>query len=142
MIFACLGATGTGLVLGLWPLPSGWPRLGVAAVFGAFAFQLYALAVAHANDHAPPGGFIETSGGLLLTFGIGAVAGPLAASALMTRHGPATLFLFISAVHLALAGFIAYRMSRRNAALTESPERSRADGRSAPGRWRLRWAVR
>ena len=45
--------------------------------FGAGVFGMYPLIVAHANDHAPQGTFIQVSGGLLLVFGLGSIIGPL-----------------------------------------------------------------
>ncbi len=86
-----------------------------AAVFGAGAFPLYALAVAHANDNANPSDCVEVSSGLLLVYGLGAAAGPLIAS--MTRQVMAvpTLFLFTAAVHAVLIGWVIWRISRREA---------------------------
>ena len=55
--------------------------LGMA--WGSMAFPLYALAVAHANDHAEPHEMVTVSGGLLLMYGGGAIVGPFLASAVM-----------------------------------------------------------
>ena len=42
-----------------------------------FAYTLYSLAVAHANDHAKPEDFVKVSGGLLLLYGFGTMIGPV-----------------------------------------------------------------
>ena len=46
---------------------------------------------------------------------MGAIVGPIAASAAMGALGPAGLYVFVAAVLLGLAGFILFRMSRRPA---------------------------
>ena len=85
------------------------------AVFGAGAFPLYPLAVAHANDNARPDQFVEVSSGLLLVFGIGAAIGPLLASLVRQVMGMPMLFVFTGAVHTVLIAFILWRMSLRAA---------------------------
>jgi MFS family permease len=88
----------------------------VGAVFGAAAFPLYPLAVAHANDNAEPSEYVEVSSGLLLLFGIGAAAGPLIAS-IWRQFSPApNLFYFTAIVHTLLIGYVLWRMRRRSAA--------------------------
>ncbi|TIL50957.1 MAG: MFS transporter, partial [Mesorhizobium sp.] len=64
------------------------PRSGVfvivlTAAYGAFAYTLYSIAVAHANDHARAEDFVKVSGGLLLLYGFGTMIGPLLAAGLM-----------------------------------------------------------
>ena len=51
------------------------------AAYGAFAYTLYSIAVAHANDHARDEDFVKVSGGLLLLYGFGTMIGPLLAAA-------------------------------------------------------------
>ena len=85
----------------------------LAALWGATAFPLYAISVAHANDYAEPDEYVMVSGGLLLMYGIGAILGPFAASAIMTLTGASGLYLFTGAVHLVLALFVTHRMLRR-----------------------------
>jgi MFS family permease len=85
----------------------------LAAVFGAAAMPLYAICAAHAFDFVERSDFVETSSGLLLANGLGAVVGPLVASPLMRLAGPAGLFMATAGAHLALAGFVAWRMTRR-----------------------------
>jgi len=52
---------------------------------------------------------------MLLSWAIGATAGPLLASQAMAAGGGWALFLFIAAVSGALAAFARYRMGRRTA---------------------------
>jgi len=82
--------------------------LAAAALWGALAFPLYAVAVALANDHAAPNELVETSSGLLLVYAAGAVAGPLVATTVMNILRPGGLYAFAAAVHLLLVvyGFV------------------------------------
>ena len=89
-------------------------------IWGAVAFPLYAIAVAHANDYAEADDYVMISSGLLLMYGVGAIVGPAAASAIMTWTNAAGLYGFTGAVHLCLAGFVAYRMWRRESAPEEA----------------------
>jgi MFS family permease len=88
--------------------------------WGAVAFPMYAVSVAHSNDHAEPGEFVMISSGLLLMYGIGAIAGPFIAPLVMRWAGPAGLFFYAACVHLLLLGYIAFRMLRRAPEAEES----------------------
>jgi MFS family permease len=94
------------------------PRTGafvlvMAACYGALAYTLYSLAVAHANDHAKPEDFVKVSSGLLLLYGFGTMFGPLLGAALMGAMRPEALFLATAFAHLSLAGYTMLRVSRR-----------------------------
>lgn len=80
------------------------------AIFGASAMPLYAICAAHAFDHVDAGDVVETSSGLLLANGLGAIAGPVAAAALMGPFGPGGLFVATAAAHFLLAVFVARRI--------------------------------
>jgi MFS family permease len=84
----------------------------IGAAWGCIAFPLYSIAVAHANDLAEPHEYVMVSGGLLLVYGFGAIAGPLVASGAMTLIGAGGLFLFVAYVHGALTLTTLYRMLR------------------------------
>lgn len=87
--------------------------LALATAYGAFIHVQYPLLISHANDHAPEGDFLRTSGGLLLLFGIGSIAGPLLAGMAMNIAGPDGLFMTTAAVHVALIGYTALRIMAR-----------------------------
>ncbi|SLN58426.1 MFS transporter [Oceanibacterium hippocampi] len=82
-------------------------------IYGALSFPIYALAVAHANDHMDRGDFVTGSSGLLLTYGIGAVAGPIIASTMMDHIHFQMLFGFTGTCYLILMLFGIRRMSQR-----------------------------
>lgn len=113
ILIACAGA-GVG-ALGMTLVVPFWSHglFLFCALFGAFAFPVYALAAAHINDYVEADGFVEASSGLLLLYAAGAVIGPVVASALIRAIGPVGLFVFTAGVHVAMAGFTVYRMGRR-----------------------------
>ena len=112
---SCVLAASAGVALASGLLVSTTQILIASCLFGFFAFPVYAMAVAHTNDHVTEGAFVEVSGGLLLLFAAGAVAGPIAASLMMSLVGPGGLYVFTAAVHVAMAGFSLYRIRRREA---------------------------
>lgn len=110
---SCLGAAlaGIGMVL----LAQVWDRgiLVGAFLFGVFAFPIYAIAVAHMNDFVEPEGYVEAAGGLLLIYGIGAIAGSVLGSLAVRFLGLEMLFAYTACVHVATGAFVLYRMHRR-----------------------------
>lgn len=97
------------LFLGLAPTaPAG--VISLSALFGAAVFSMYPVIVAHANDHAAPGAAIQVSGGLLLIYGIGSIAGPLMAGVAMSAIGPSSLFLTSAGAHVLLILYAAVRL--------------------------------
>ncbi|HSN52416.1 MAG TPA: MFS transporter [Woeseiaceae bacterium] len=89
-------------------------------LWGSVAFPLYAIAVAHANDFAETDDYVMISSGLLLMYGVGAIAGPFIASSIMTWSNAAGLYAFTGIVHLSLVAFVGYRMLRRESAPEEA----------------------
>ncbi|MGH6808311.1 MAG: MFS transporter, partial [Ensifer adhaerens] len=86
----------------------------IAACVGSVLFPIYALNVAHANDLAKPDEYVEISSGLMITYGLGTISGPLMVGPVMDRFGPAALFLVL-AVYFALYGsYAAWRILRRD----------------------------
>lgn len=81
-------------------------------IYGAGAMPQYGLAIAHANDAAEEGEFVEISSTLLFVFAIASIVGPLLASVLMRFYGASAMFWFIGAIHLASASHNLVRMSR------------------------------
>lgn len=84
--------------------------LALAALFGATVFAMYPIIVAHANDHADPGAFIQVSGGLLLVYGIGSIVGPTAAGFAMASFGATSLFAVSASAHVMLILFALVRL--------------------------------
>jgi hypothetical protein len=111
-VLIAVSATAAGVGGGLSWIGASWDTttIGVlGACWGAAAFPLYTVAVAHTNDYADPSQYVTVSGGLLLMYGIGATVGPIVAALFLTAAGAGTLFLYCLIVHVLLAGFVLYR---------------------------------
>lgn len=85
------------------------PRLVVLCLYMGLASTVYSIAVAITNDMMDSSQIMAASSGLLLSYGLGSVAGPLLSSSLMELLGPASLFQLQALVLALLAGFTLYR---------------------------------
>jgi MFS family permease len=92
---------------------------GLAVVYGGLSFPLYSLCNAHANDLLAADERVPAGSGLLLTYGVGAGIGPLAAAPVMEAFGPAALFYYTPAVAALVGLFAVFRMTRRAAVPNE-----------------------
>jgi len=90
-----------------------WMNFILVFIFGAAAYAMYPVIVAHANDHAEPDSYIQTSGGLLLVFGVGCIVGPLFAGFGMSAIGTSALFMTTIVVHILIVIYTLWRISRR-----------------------------
>ncbi|HEY9098017.1 MAG TPA: MFS transporter [Thiobacillus sp.] len=102
------GMAGTAIVLA-GPSMSEFSLMLLGALWGGMAFPLYSVAVALTNDHAKQDEYVRVSSGLLLLYGMGAVAGPLLAALVMSTLGPGGLYVFSGAVHLSLFAYVGIR---------------------------------
>lgn len=96
-----------------WVTGSGPVLLILGLLFGGLSFALYPLCVAHTNDHLSAEQRVSASGGLVLTYSIGAAAGPTAGAGVMMAAGAGGLFLFIGACALLTLIFALWRQIRR-----------------------------
>ena len=101
-LLVILGVSGAIAGFGLYVLSTSSPTaiLPIAVLWGCSAFPIYTLCVAHANDLVHKKRAVEVSSGLLLTFSIGAVLGPLIAGYTMSVAGHGALFLHTATAHL------------------------------------------
>ncbi|HXF55860.1 MAG TPA: MFS transporter [Hyphomicrobiaceae bacterium] len=107
------------------------------AVYGTCAFPIYALCVAHANDLVPKERAVDVSSGLLLTFSIGAVCGPLFASLAMSLAGPGALFLHSAVAHGLIAITLLIRVKLRPSLPEDDKEGFIAVPRTTPAVFEL-----
>lgn len=105
----------SGVSLGLFGVGGQTSLMVIGFIFGMFAFPLYSICVAHANDYVEGKSFVEAASGLLLTYAAGAVAGPIIASVVISLTGAGGLFFFTCGIHLLFVGFVIYRMRTREA---------------------------
>ncbi len=89
------------------------PILVGVGVFGAFVFTLYSLAAATANDMVYSEQRVQVAGALLITYGAGAVSGPIIAGQFMGLLGAQGLFAYIMLVNLLLSSFAILTRRRR-----------------------------
>jgi MFS family permease len=83
----------------------------LTTVVGGVSFLLYSLGNAHLNDHLSENQVVGAGAAMVLAFGVGAVAGPVAVSAGIDMVGPEALFLLLAGSYVAVAAFGAWRMS-------------------------------
>ena len=100
------------LVAGLVPLPY-TALIVVALLLGGITNPVYALLIAYTNDFLPREQMAAASAGLIFLNGFGAIFGPTSTGWMMETVGPRGFFLFIGILYVALAGYAAYRMTRR-----------------------------
>ncbi|WP_426233116.1 MFS transporter [Pararhizobium sp. DWP3-4] len=85
----------------------------IAAFVGSVLFPIYALNVAHANDLARPNEYVEVSSGMMITYGIGTISGPLMVGPVMDRFGPPSLFVILAVYFALYAAYAAWRIAQR-----------------------------
>lgn len=110
-----------GLSLTWIPHDSIYWLLLLAWFFGGFAFTIYPLSMAYTCERVHDGQIVEATGGFVLSYGIGAIAGPLLAPLAMDLFGPVGVFYFLAAISLFL-GLLSFCRVRQKA-----PESSTKD---------------
>ena len=116
-------------VIGVFFCALGWITAGgfwflMASAFfaGGVTTPLYALFLAYTNDSLAREDMAAASGGLVFTFGLGAIAGPLATGWAMERLGPFAFWLVLGATFAAIALYALYRMTQRASVPSEDTE--------------------
>src|SRR6056297_2146268 len=114
---ALLGATSCALGWiagsGLAGLGGGlWPLMAAAFFAGGVTTPLYALLLAYTNDSLAAEDMPAASGGLVFTFGLGAIMGPLATGWAMQGFGPFAFWPVLGATFAALSLYALYRMTQ------------------------------
>jgi MFS family permease len=90
-----------------------WPLMAAAFLAGGVTTPLYALLLAYTNDALCDDDMPAASGGLVFTFGVGAIAGPLVTGWAMQRLDPYAFWLVLGCTFGAIALYALYRMTRR-----------------------------
>jgi MFS family permease len=93
----------------------------IAFVFGGLVATQYYVTAAHTNDRTAATEAVKINASLLLLFCAGAIIGPITAAEIMRLVGPGGLFWHNAVLHILLALFVIYRISRRAPAL-RAPE--------------------
>jgi MFS family permease len=114
LIFAASCVGGVSCALG-WAAGGGLWSLMTAAFFaGGVTTPLYALFLAYTNDSLSASDMPAASGGLVFTFGLGAIAGPLITGWAMQELGPLSFWLVLSATFAAIALYALYCMAQQH----------------------------
>ena len=90
-----------------------WPLMAAAFFAGGVTTPLYALLLAYTNDALSADDMPAASGGLVFTFGVGAIAGPLVTGWAMQRLDPYAFWLVLGVTFGAIALYALYRMTQR-----------------------------
>ena len=91
-----------------------WILYLCAAIIGGTIIPIYSVVMAHVNDSVGESEFVAASGGLLITQGVGAAAGPLLAGFAMSAWQHGLAYTLITA-QILMAVFGAYRLKRKPA---------------------------
>ncbi|WP_019955377.1 MFS transporter [Yoonia vestfoldensis] len=89
------------------------PLIAAAFFAGGVTTPLYALFLAYTNDSLAAEDMPAASGGLVFTFGLGAIIGPLVTGFAMETLGPYAFWLVLGVTFAAIAGYALYRMTQR-----------------------------
>ncbi|WP_372892313.1 MFS transporter [Rhodosalinus sp.] len=99
-----------------------WLLIAAAFLAGGVTTPLYALLLAYTNDFLSVEDMPAASGGLVFTFGLGAITGPLVAGWAMQTTGPFAFWLVLGATFGLIALYALYRMTQREAGSVEDTE--------------------
>ena len=89
-------------------------RLLIVFAYGALAFSIYPISVAHLMDRLQPQEGLSGISRFLLLYGIGAAIGPAIAGIAMHYFGAAALFALFAITQGGLAIFVGIRIRRRS----------------------------
>ncbi len=99
-----------------------WPLMTSAFFAGGVTTPLYALFLAYTNDALSAEDMPSASGGLVFTFGLGAITGPLATGWAMQELGPFAFWLVLAVTFVAIALYALYRMTQRSSVPMDETE--------------------
>ncbi|REG82430.1 MFS transporter [Marinomonas pollencensis] len=99
-----------------WLLGNVFWSLMVAAFFsGGVTVPLYSLFLAYTNDSLSTDDMPAASGGLVFTFGLGAIGGPLISGWMMQVFGPFVFWLAMAVTFACIALYALYYMAQKGA---------------------------
>ena len=84
-------------------------------------FPIFSVAAAHANDFAEQDKYVDIAASLIFIYGLGSILSPSLASGMIDLFGPASLFVFLSLVHICLSVIGGIRMMARPSVTEKTP---------------------
>ncbi|MFW2589740.1 MFS transporter [Sagittula sp. SSi028] len=123
ILIAVTSALAVCFCLGGWAAGENqWFLMGAAFLSGGVTTPLYALLLAYANDSLDPTEMPAAAGGLVLTFGIGAILGPLLTGWAMEHFGPFAFWAYLATTFGMVTTYALYRMTRTEATPVEETD--------------------
>lgn len=98
------------------------PLMLTTFLAGGMTTPLYALFLAHTNDSLSSGDLPGASGGLVFTFGLGAIAGPLLTGWAMEHFGPYFFWPVLGLTFMIVSAYARYRMTTPSKVTQEKTE--------------------
>ncbi|WP_372611321.1 MFS transporter [Aquicoccus sp.] len=122
LIFGAAVLGGIACMLG-WTFGAGlWVLMASAFLVGGMTTPLYALFLAYTNDALETEDMPAASGGLVFTFGLGAIVGPLITGWAMEMLGPFAFWLVLATTFGCTAIYALYRMTQSQITPVEETE--------------------
>jgi MFS family permease len=90
-----------------------WVLMVTAFFSGGVTVPLYSLFLAYTNDSLSTDDMPAASGGLVFTFGLGAIGGPLVSGWMMQTFGPFVFWLVLAVTFAAIACYALYCMTQQ-----------------------------
>ena len=112
LLYTTFVLTCISLLLGI-SMITGWLMIGLAVIFAGLSSALYPLSAAYTHDYLESVDVVPASGGLVMSFGIGAILGPLMAALAIAQFGGGGLFVFCAAASSVAVCLIIWRMRQR-----------------------------
>ena len=89
------------IIIAIW-FSSEWILFACSFVLGAFSFVLYPISISHVCDRIQPKDVTQATSVLLISYGLGAVLGPLISSFFMDNFTSVALFYSLSGASILL----------------------------------------
>ena len=110
-VMVSVAAAASGICVALTLVdPRSWTTVGLMFALGGTSFPLYSLTIAYTADQLPSSQLTAGSAALVRINGIGALAGPLGASAVMAVTNEVAFFWAMAATHGVIVPYLLYRM--------------------------------
>lgn len=118
VMIGCALVTAAGSIFGV-STSTGNDAFIAMFIIGAGSFPLYSLAIAYTNDWINAEQRVGASGFLVMVNGVGAIIGPLVASALISSSGDSGFFWSLALIHVLVATYLLIRIVVRDAVPVE-----------------------
>lgn len=89
------------------------PLLVIGVLLGGSMTTIYPICIAQAFDYIDRDRYVAASSGLMLSYAVGATAGPILSALVMEAMGPHGFFAYIAVCMAMFAAFVTYRMLAR-----------------------------